>query len=90
VGKTYFEELVDHGQIDHIKLVHINIELTKRRMYITDPELVPDELKDANILTVDEPPRVTAILTNGEEVPILFTNPASQVTINQNVVGPDA
>lgn len=54
----------------YLRLQSIKVKAIKRGMYITDPGLVPPELKDANIHYVNEPPVVTGITESGAEITI--------------------
>lgn len=77
------------AELDFIKLQTINIKTVKRGRYITDPALVPDELKDKNILWIDEPVVVTAITEEGNEIPIYLSNLENQVNIEHKVIEPE-
>lgn len=69
----------------HLQLTQINVVLTKRGRYITDPALVPPELQEKNILWVQEPPVVTAITKSGAEIPVYV----EQVITKFKTVHPD-
>lgn len=77
------------AEMSNIRVATLKVDLIRRGRYITDPALVPPELEDNNILWVDEPPVVTAVLDSGEEIPVYFTNPENQLVITKRVIHPD-
>lgn len=90
LAKSYAnEKLLKQELGDHIKLSSLAILMVRRRMYIVDPRRVPKELKDKNILEVQDPIQVTAVTTDGREIPVILQNIAQQLVINTEVVGPD-
>ena len=64
--------------------------VSQSRYASADPALVPPELKDDNILWIDEPPQVSMQTETGNEVDIIFTDPENMITLHQEVIHPDA
>lgn len=68
-----------------LRLEQIDVRLVRRGRYVSDPALCPPELEDKNILWIDEPPVVTAITKNGNEINVLVT----QVVTHFEEIHPD-
>ena len=73
---------------DHIKLKSIHVVSVTKRMYIVDPDRVPPELADKNILSVQQPIVVTATTEDDRVIPVILTDPA-QLTIHATTEGPE-
>ena len=74
---------------EYIKVQTIKVKIIKRGMYIKDPNLVPHEFKEDNILWVNQPTQVTAITESGKEIPIHLTNLDQQLIIDYETIHPD-
>lgn len=72
-----------------LKLQTLNVKTTKRGMYKADPLLVPEVLKDDNILWINEPIKVTAITESGKEIDVVLTNIDNQLNMEHRTIHPD-
>lgn len=69
-----------------LRLKSITVNTVRRGRYITDPAFVPEELKDKNILWVDEPAKFYAVTESGEEIPVYCSE---GITHNHQEIHPD-
>lgn len=75
--------------LDHIRVHSLKVHQIRRGRFIRDPHYVPPEMQDENILWVDEPLEITAVMDPefDIEIPVL-TNPETQLTWTKTVIDP--